>query len=107
MHRGTDEGELASFTVSEIGERFNISLSTVSHHLQELKRVGLLKMERRGKERYYQVDIDNIIEQVGILYQRLLKKRELIRQGIQVCPQEYLVEYFNRRLSKETVNDKD
>lgn len=99
MHRGTTNGEMGSFTVSEIAERMQISLSTVSHHLQELKRVGLLKVERQGKERYYRVDLDYLIDIVGNLYQKLLKKRELIKQGIPGCPTELLVEFVTKNLN--------
>jgi DNA-binding transcriptional ArsR family regulator len=99
MHRGTTNGEMGSFTVSEIAERMQISLSTVSHHLQELKRVGLLKVERQGKERYYRVDLDYLIDIVENLYQKLLKKRELIQQGIPGCPTELLVEFVTKNLN--------
>lgn len=82
MHSGVKLGHLHSYSVSEIATRFNISLSTVSHHLQELKRVGVVKVERRGKERYYQLDLDYIIERVGTWYETLLHKREKISRGI-------------------------
>src|SRR5690349_12105463 len=59
---GAPNWQLPSYTVSEIAERVrllqknDISLSTVSHHLQELKRLGIVQVERSGKERYYQLD---------------------------------------------------
>ena len=40
-----DEGE----TVSSIAERFDISLSTVSHHLKELRNAGLIDCVKRGQ----------------------------------------------------------
>ncbi|QAS52978.1 hypothetical protein HLI_12640 [Halobacillus litoralis] len=36
-------------TVGELGEGLNIAPSTVSHHLRELRRAGLIRMERKGK----------------------------------------------------------
>lgn len=36
-------------SVSEIAEQFDLSLSTVSHHLKELRRAGLIVCERRGQ----------------------------------------------------------
>ncbi len=36
-------------TVGALGEPLTIAPSTVSHHLKELHRAGLLRMERRGK----------------------------------------------------------
>lgn len=35
--------------VGELGKSLNIAPSTLSHHLKELNRAGLLHMERRGK----------------------------------------------------------
>jgi DNA-binding transcriptional ArsR family regulator len=36
-------------SVSEIAKAFNLSLSTVSHHLKELRTAGLILCERRGQ----------------------------------------------------------
>ena len=38
-----------SFTVGEIGEDLEIAPSTVSHHLKELFRAGLIQTRRNGK----------------------------------------------------------
>jgi ArsR family transcriptional regulator len=35
--------------VGELGQDLEIDPSTVSHHLKELRRSGLIRMERRGK----------------------------------------------------------
>ncbi len=35
--------------VGELGQELDITLSTVSHHIKELRQAGLIKMERRGK----------------------------------------------------------
>lgn len=35
--------------VGEIGRELNVSPSTLSHHLKELRRVGLIRTERRGQ----------------------------------------------------------
>ena len=37
------------FTVGEIGEELEIAPSTVSHHLKELHRAGLIQSRRNGK----------------------------------------------------------
>lgn len=39
----------ASLCVGELGEGLDIAPSTLSHHLKELNRAGLIRMERRGK----------------------------------------------------------
>lgn len=41
--------EATSYCVGELGERLSIAPSTVSHHLKELNRAGLIKMKRQGK----------------------------------------------------------
>jgi DNA-binding transcriptional ArsR family regulator len=37
-------------TVCAIAEDFQLALSTVSHHLKELRRAGLITCERRGQQ---------------------------------------------------------
>ena len=41
--------EAERFCVGELGEGLAIAPSTLSHHLKELNRAGLIQMERRGK----------------------------------------------------------
>lgn len=36
-------------SVTEIAQEFDLSLSTVSHHLKELRNAGLIRCERRGQ----------------------------------------------------------
>lgn len=43
-----DEGN----SVSEIAEQFELSLSTVSHHLKELRIAGIIVCEKRGQTVY-------------------------------------------------------
>jgi DNA-binding transcriptional ArsR family regulator len=43
-------------SVSEIAAQFDLSLSTVSHHLKELRTAGLIKCERRGQHIFCSVD---------------------------------------------------
>ena len=37
------------YCVGELGQQLDIAPSTLSHHLKELNRAGLVQMERRGK----------------------------------------------------------
>ncbi len=39
----------AARTVTEIASELKIGLSTVSHHLKELRRAGVIQCERRGR----------------------------------------------------------
>ena len=45
----TTDGQLSA-CVGELGQDVNIVPSTVSHHLKELHRAGLIQMERRGQK---------------------------------------------------------
>lgn len=53
-------GEMLGFPVFSIAEATEMSVSTTSHHLQILKRAGLVEMERRGRERYYSFAFDQL-----------------------------------------------
>ncbi|MCG7871625.1 MAG: metalloregulator ArsR/SmtB family transcription factor [Candidatus Thiodiazotropha lotti] len=44
-----DLEQAISFSVGELGEGLGIAPSTLSHHLKELHRAGLIEMERQGK----------------------------------------------------------
>lgn len=41
--------QAARYCVGELGRELDIAPSTLSHHLKELNRAGLIQMERRGK----------------------------------------------------------
>ena len=41
--------EVARICVGDLGEGMSIVASTLSHHLKELNRAGLIQMERHGK----------------------------------------------------------
>jgi len=57
---GTDE-----LCVSDIGKRFAITQPSVSHHLDILKRAGLVTSEKRGREVYYRFNREAIFECCG------------------------------------------
>jgi DNA-binding transcriptional ArsR family regulator len=44
----SSEAEARRF-VGELGKELDITLSTVSHHIKELRQAGLIRVERRGK----------------------------------------------------------
>ncbi len=46
----------------DISDKIPLSRPTVSHHLQELKKAGLIKGALSGKHVYYCVDAENIIK---------------------------------------------
>jgi len=49
-------------SVTEIAKQFDLSLSTVSHHLKELRRAGLIRCERRGQYIFCYADQDVLAE---------------------------------------------
>jgi DNA-binding transcriptional ArsR family regulator len=59
----------AELNVGDIAERVTLSRPTVSHHLNILRRAGLVRVRKQGREMYYRLNKDRI---VGTL-QRLLE----------------------------------
>ena len=61
----------AGNSVSEIASQFDLSLSTVSHHLKELRNAGLIICEKRGQWVYCRPnpevlkDIEGFLEDEG------------------------------------------
>ena len=53
--------------VSDIVESFNISQPTISHHLNILKNVGLVKSRKEGKLMFYSINQDNVDECCGMI----------------------------------------
>ncbi|MFQ5796372.1 MAG: ArsR/SmtB family transcription factor [Candidatus Bipolaricaulia bacterium] len=49
--------------VSDVAEGFDLALSTVSHHLKELKNAGLIKCEKRGQWVYCTANED-VLKQI-------------------------------------------
>jgi DNA-binding transcriptional ArsR family regulator len=58
--------------VSDIVDAFTISQPTISHHLGILKQFGLVTSRKEGKEVFYAINRDNVIECCG----RLIAKFE-------------------------------
>jgi ArsR family transcriptional regulator len=53
--------------VGELGQGLEIDPSTVSHHLKELRRAGLIRMERRGKNILCWVDGETVLGVADLL----------------------------------------
>ncbi len=53
----------------EVQEELGIPASTLSHHLEKLKQVGLVKVQREGTYLWYSADTDALREVLGFLYE--------------------------------------
>jgi len=47
-------------SASEIGSAFDMSAPAISQHLKALREAGLVRVERQGKQRMYELDISTI-----------------------------------------------
>jgi len=68
-------------SMGRIAEGVSVDPSVVSRHLRELARVGVVTVERRGRERWYRLDADTVAERL----QRVLAWVEAARQGRPCC----------------------
>ena len=62
--------EIEPFNVGQLGEGLNIAPSTLSHHLKELNRAGLVKMERNGKRVECWVEPETL-QQLSLFFREL------------------------------------
>ena len=54
-------------TVSELADGLGISVATTSHHLKELRRAGVITMQRRGRNMYCAIDGKAIKALAGVI----------------------------------------
>ena len=54
--------EVTKSCVGDLGDGLDIAASTLSHHIKELNRAGLIQMERRGQHIDCWVDPDRVKE---------------------------------------------
>jgi len=67
--------------VSAIAGQIDVDLSVVSRHLRELVRVGILEVERVGRERWYRLRHDVLIAH----FRELTRQLEALRDGRACC----------------------
>jgi DNA-binding transcriptional ArsR family regulator len=58
----------AGMNVGEVQEELDIPASTLSHHLEKLKQVGLVKVRRVGTFLWYSADNEALGEVLSFLY---------------------------------------
>jgi ArsR family transcriptional regulator len=59
----------AGMVVGEVQEEMGIPASTLSHHLEKLKQVGLVTVRREGTYLWYAADTDALRELLNFLYE--------------------------------------
>jgi len=68
--------ELKGYCVSELGEDLDVAPSTLSHHVKELQRAGLIKTQRRGKN----IDCFVVPEKVEFLKTFFASEKSLLNK---------------------------
>ncbi len=58
--------------VSDLVEHFKVSQPTISHHLNFLRQANLVTSRRDGKQIYYRVNQENIVECCGMLFTKFV-----------------------------------
>jgi len=59
----------AGMVAGEVQEELGIPASTLSHHLEKLKQVGLVNVRRQGTYLWYSADTDALREVLSFLYE--------------------------------------
>ncbi|PYT55918.1 MAG: transcriptional regulator [Acidobacteria bacterium] len=59
----------AGMVAGEVQEELGIPASTLSHHLEKLKQVGLVNVRRQGTFLWYSADTDALREVLSFLYE--------------------------------------
>ena len=54
-------------SVSDVVDAFTMSQPTISHHLSILKQFGLVTSRKEGKQVFYAINQDNVVECCGQL----------------------------------------
>jgi ArsR family transcriptional regulator, arsenate/arsenite/antimonite-responsive transcriptional repressor len=57
----------AGYTPTQLGERLNVSSPTLSFHLKELQRAGLVDVRRDGRFLYYRPNFAHMNQLIGFL----------------------------------------
>lgn len=64
--------------VGEVQEEMDIPASTLSHHLEKLKQVGLVKVRREGTYLWYAADTDALREVMNFLYEECCTRSKAV-----------------------------
>jgi len=67
--------------VCDISAVLDMSMSAVSHQLRVLRNMKLVKYRKKGKEVYYSLDDEHIIQLIGISYRHVMEMKERNQPG--------------------------
>ena len=67
--------------VGEVQEEMGRPASTLSHHLEKLKQVGLVKVRREGTYLWYAADTDALGEVLNFLYEECCTRSRAVAPG--------------------------
>ncbi len=64
--------------VCDVAHIIGASTATASHHLRHLKKLGLAKSYKEGKQVYYQLDDDHVktLITIGLVHQKEVRQRD-------------------------------
>jgi ArsR family transcriptional regulator len=68
----------AGMVAGEIQEELGIPASTLSHHLEKLKQVGLVAVRRAGTFLWYSADAEALREVLGFLYEECCTRNRAV-----------------------------
>jgi ArsR family transcriptional regulator, arsenate/arsenite/antimonite-responsive transcriptional repressor len=68
----------------EIQQELHIPASTLSHHLDELRRERLVEQHREGRFVRYQADAEGLRELLGFLYAECCTRNPVVQIGLPV-----------------------
>ncbi|MFW5711102.1 MAG: ArsR/SmtB family transcription factor [Spirochaetota bacterium] len=66
------EGELC---VCDLADILSMSLPAISHHLRLLRTMRLVKYRRQGKQAYYSLDDDHIVQLIKVAQEHFAESR--------------------------------
>lgn len=85
-----------SFPVAYVSEQINLPVANASQHLQVLKKSGLVKAQRKGKQMYYELSGQQVLDIWCALRKLGFAKNEKISN--------LLYDYRNRRNNLKTIS---
>ena len=69
----------------EVQEELGIPASTLSHHLEKLKQVGLVKVQREGTYLWYSANTEALQELLGFLYAECCTRNKAVQPEKILC----------------------